>query len=132
MLMKRFLLTVAILTSAYTASKADEGMWMLTDLKEQNATAMMELGLQIPVESIYNPDSVSLKDAVGEISAETVMAYPPGIPLVIPGELVDRDVVRMIEFYYRENGQVLKDSEPRKMKVIDRSRWYLAQEYPFL
>ena len=60
------------------------------------------------------------------------MAYPPGIPLVIPGELVDRDVVRMIEFYYRENGQVLKDSEPRKMKVIDRSRWYLAQEYPFL
>ena len=64
MLMKRFLLTVAILSSAYTASKADEGMWMLTDLKEQNATAMMELGLQIPVESIYNPDSVSLKDAV--------------------------------------------------------------------
>ena len=64
MLMKRFLLTVAILSFAYTASKADEGMWMLTDLKEQNATAMMELGLQIPVESIYNPDSVSLKDAV--------------------------------------------------------------------
>ena len=62
--MKRFLLTVAILTSAYAAAKADEGMWMLTDLKQQNATAMMELGLQIPVESIYNPDSVSLKDAV--------------------------------------------------------------------
>ena len=37
---------------------------MLTDLKQQNATAMMELGLQIPVESIYNPDSISLKDAV--------------------------------------------------------------------
>lgn len=64
MLMKRFLLTVAILTSAYAAAKADEGMWMLTDLKQQNAAAMMELGLQIPVESIYNPDSVSLKDAV--------------------------------------------------------------------
>ena len=64
MLMKRFLLTVAILTSAYPAAKADEGMWMLTDLKQQNAAAMMELGLQIPVESIYNPDSVSLKDAV--------------------------------------------------------------------
>ena len=62
--MKRFLLTVAILTSAYPAAKADEGMWMLTDLKQQNAAAMMELGLQIPVESIYNPDSVSLKDAV--------------------------------------------------------------------
>ena len=88
----------------------------------------------VPPREGYDAPSkvVSLKDAVGEISAETVMAYPPGIPLVIPGELVDRDVVRMIEFYYRENGQVLKDSEPRKMKVIDRSRWYLAQEYPFL
>ena len=88
----------------------------------------------VPPREGYDAPSkvVSLKDAVGEISAETVMAYPPGIPLVIPGELVDRDVIRMIEFYYRENGQVLKDSEPRKMKVIDRSRWYLAQEYPFL
>ena len=88
----------------------------------------------VPPREGYDAPSkvVSLKDAVGEISAETVMAYPPGIPLVIPGELVDRDVVRMIEFYYRENGQVLKDSEPRKMKVIDRSRWDLAQEYPFL
>ena len=62
--MKRILLSVAILASAYSAVRADEGMWMLTDLKQQNATAMMELGLQIPVESIYNADSLSLKDAV--------------------------------------------------------------------
>ena len=62
--MKRILLSVAILAFAYSVVRADEGMWMLTDLKQQNAAAMMELGLQIPVESIYNPDSVSLKDAV--------------------------------------------------------------------
>lgn len=86
----------------------------------------------VPPREGYDAPSkiVSLKDAIGEISAETVMAYPPGIPLVIPGELVNQDVVRMIEFYYREKGEVLKDSEPRKIKVIDRSRWYLANEYP--
>ena len=72
---------------------------------------------------------VPLKDAVGEISAETVMAYPPGIPLVIPGELVGLETLRLIEFYYREKGEVLKDSAPRMMKVIDRSRWYLANEF---
>ena len=44
--------------------KADEGMWMLPDLKVQNETAMMELGLQIPVEAIYSADSLSIKDAV--------------------------------------------------------------------
>ncbi|MCD7901759.1 MAG: S46 family peptidase, partial [Bacteroides sp.] len=43
---------------------ADEGMWLLTDLKKQNEAAMMELGLQIPIEQIYNPTGVSLKDAV--------------------------------------------------------------------
>ena len=44
--------------------RADEGMWMLTDLKQQNEIAMQELGLLIPVEQIYNPDSISLKDAI--------------------------------------------------------------------
>ncbi|NDV60628.1 S46 family peptidase [Bacteroides sp. 519] len=46
-----------------TAS-ADEGMWMLTDLKAQNEVAMIELGLQMPVEQIYSPDGIALKDAV--------------------------------------------------------------------
>ncbi|MCD8260586.1 MAG: S46 family peptidase [Bacteroides sp.] len=44
--------------------KADEGMWMLPDLKSQNAAIMYEMGLEIPIESVYHPDSVSLKDAV--------------------------------------------------------------------
>lgn len=61
--MKRYLLTTFLLTALLTA-QADEGMWMLTDLKTQNATAMQELGLLIPIESVYNPDSLSLKDAV--------------------------------------------------------------------
>lgn len=43
---------------------ADEGMWVLTDLKRQNEAAMMELGLQIPVDQIYNPEGIALKDAV--------------------------------------------------------------------
>lgn len=41
-----------------------EGMWMLTDLKAQNEAAMMDLGLQIPIEEVYNPDGIALKDAV--------------------------------------------------------------------
>ena len=40
---------------------ADEGMWVLTDLKAQNAVAMRELGLEIPIEEVYNANSISLK-----------------------------------------------------------------------
>ena len=54
----------AIFSLATLSIHADEGMWMLTDLKTQNAVAMRELGLEIPVEEVYNTNGLSLKDAV--------------------------------------------------------------------
>lgn len=59
---KTLLLSAFAFFAAFAA--ADEGMWMLTDLKEQNAAVMRELGLDISVDKIYLPDSLSLKDAV--------------------------------------------------------------------
>lgn len=54
----------AIFSLATLSIHADEGMWMLTDLKTQNAVAMRELGLEIPIEEVYNANGLSLKDAV--------------------------------------------------------------------
>lgn len=71
---------------------------------------------------------VPLSDCIGEISAETVMAYPPGIPVVIPGEIITQDAVRLIEFYSNEGGEVLKDTEDGMIKIIDRSKWYLSDD----
>ncbi len=45
-------------------SYADEGMWLLPDIKEQNAVAMREFGLDINTDQIYSPDNISLKDAI--------------------------------------------------------------------
>jgi len=61
-LLKSFLLTAAVY--AALPAIADEGMWMLTDLKKQNEVAMRQLGLEIPVDQIYNPEGIALKDAV--------------------------------------------------------------------
>lgn len=61
--MKKKLLLTA-LTFISLSALADEGMWMLTDLRKQNEVAMTELGLLIPAEQIYNPDGIALKDAV--------------------------------------------------------------------
>lgn len=72
-----------------------------------------------------------LSDGIGEISAETIMAYPPGIPLVIPGEVISKDAVDLIIFYQREGGEVLKDTKSDEIKVIDRKNWYLSEELPF-
>ncbi|MCK8059259.1 MULTISPECIES: aminotransferase class I/II-fold pyridoxal phosphate-dependent enzyme [unclassified Fusibacter] len=39
---------------------------------------------------------VALEDAVGEISGESIMTYPPGIPIVTPGEKISAQMVEHI------------------------------------
>ena len=63
LLMKKQLL-IAVLSLAVFTARADEGMWMLTDLQAQNAAVMRELGLEIPIEEVYSPNGIALKDAV--------------------------------------------------------------------
>lgn len=46
------------------ALHADEGMWMLGNLNKEVRKTMRELGLQMPVDRLYNPKKPSLSDAV--------------------------------------------------------------------
>lgn len=62
--MKKQIFAIAFCFATATSVYADEGMWLLPDLKAQNEAAMMELGLQIPIDQVYNPDAISIKDAV--------------------------------------------------------------------
>lgn len=62
--MKKLAFILAASLFATLSAQADEGMWMLTDLKAQNEAAMRELGLDMTAEQIYCPDGISLKDAV--------------------------------------------------------------------
>jgi len=41
-------------------------------------------------------ETVPLEKAVGRVSAETISPYPPGIPLVVPGERLDREAIRAV------------------------------------
>ncbi len=37
---------------------------------------------------------IDIEDSIGKISGDQIMIYPPGIPLLIPGEIISEDVVR--------------------------------------
>ena len=65
MKIKKYL--VAVLAAAFTFSaQADEGMWLLQLMKQQNSIDMMKKqGLKLEADDLYNPNGVSLKDAVG-------------------------------------------------------------------
>ena len=63
----KFRLTVLIVFSLCLSNVfADEGMWLLGNLRKNKQTdrVMKELGLQMPVNKIYNPKKPSLSDAV--------------------------------------------------------------------
>ena len=42
-----------------------------------------------------------LYDAMGKVSGEYIWAYPPGIPLVTPGEEITVDLVETVERLYQ-------------------------------
>ncbi len=41
--------------------------------------------------------AVALENAVGEVAAEIIAPYPPGVPLVCPGEIVSYEVYKMLQ-----------------------------------
>ncbi len=57
-----------------------------------------------PQAAFYAPkESVPLRKARGRICSEFVMFYPPGIPILAPGEMVTGEIIDYIE-YGREKG----------------------------
>lgn len=68
-----------------------------------------------------NKKSIALKDSVGQVCSEFVMCYPPGIPILAPGEKITKEIIDYIE-YAKEKGCFLtgtQDMEVNNINVID-------------
>ena len=55
---------------------------------------------------------VRLEDAVGEISGESIMAYPPGIPVVTPGERISHEIIEYIKVLKEEESLLQGTEDP--------------------
>ncbi|MDI3534049.1 MAG: arginine decarboxylase [Thermosediminibacterales bacterium] len=60
---------------------------------------------------------VELKKAAGLISAETVAPYPPGVPLLAPGERITPEIVELI-LQMEENGIQFHGPEDTRLETI--------------
>ncbi|MGC9341529.1 MAG: S46 family peptidase, partial [Bacteroidales bacterium] len=56
------------------STRADEGMWLLHLLQEQNMEKMKEMSLELTAEEIYSINNSSLKDAVGALDGGSCTA----------------------------------------------------------
>ncbi|MBM7641966.1 aminotransferase class I/II-fold pyridoxal phosphate-dependent enzyme [Streptococcus loxodontisalivarius] len=72
-----------------------------------------------PQNAFYDErESLELQEAVGRICGEFVMCYPPGIPLLAPGELITQEIVDYILFA-KERGCSLQGTEDPEVKVVN-------------
>ncbi len=64
--------------------------------------------------------SVPLKDSVGMVSAESLMAYPPGIAVVNPGEIITQEIIDYVQALKDANLMVqgTEDPEVENIKII--------------
>ena len=57
-----------------------------------------------PQEAFYGEkESVPIGESVGRVCSEFVMCYPPGIPILAPGEMITREIIDYI-IYAKEKG----------------------------
>ncbi len=61
--------------------------------------------------------SLALDNAIGKVCSEFVMCYPPGIPILAPGEVVTQEVINYIR-YAKEKGCSLTGTEDMNVDSI--------------
>ena len=74
-----------------------------------------------PQKAFYaEKESVNIRETAGRICGESVMCYPPGIPILAPGELITKEIIDYI-IYAKEKGcsmQGTQDLYMEKLQVL--------------
>ena len=72
-----------------------------------------------PQESFYaEKESLPLRDTVGRVCSEFVMCYPPGIPILAPGEEITKGILDYI-IYAKEKGCSMTGPEDAQIEYLN-------------
>ncbi len=82
--------------------------------------AKREKVMEISDTEHYNIEETQLNCCVGKICAEYIYLYPPGIPMIVPGEKISDDFIEILKKCKRMglNIQGLQDRECRKILTV--------------
>jgi len=72
-----------------------------------------------PQEAFYAPKkSVPLEESIGEVCSEFIMCYPPGIPVLAPGERITEEIIQYI-LYAKAKGCSMTGPEDPDIERIN-------------
>mmetsp|Transcript_47305 Transcript_47305/g.120721 ORF Transcript_47305/g.120721 Transcript_47305/m.120721 type:complete len:121 (+) Transcript_47305:54-416(+) len=61
---------------------------------------------------------VSMEEGAGEVCGELLCPYPPGIPLLFPGERISGAALALLAEVQRQGGRVVGASDPQLRSVL--------------
>ncbi|WP_333859723.1 aminotransferase class I/II-fold pyridoxal phosphate-dependent enzyme [Clostridium sp.] len=74
--------------------------------------------IRIPRDAFNSPKkSLLLKNSIGMISGEFLMAYPPGIPILCPGEEITKEIVDYVQ-KLKDTGLYVQGTEDPEVEYI--------------
>ncbi|MBD2233193.1 aminotransferase class I/II-fold pyridoxal phosphate-dependent enzyme [Phormidium tenue] len=83
------------------------------------ADSLFTLPVVSPREAFFAAtETVGAKAAVGRISADTVSAYPPGIPAIVAGEVIGEGAIAHLTTIKQQGGYVTGGNAPEAFRVL--------------
>ena len=87
-------------------------------------TFMIPKAAYTPHQAIYQPKRyIPLEESEGCVSGEYIIPYPPGIPLLIPGEVINNEIIQYIKVMHKEGMEIvgIKDETYQSIAVLEES-----------
>lgn len=114
----------SVLNNLYNALLAissqyhDSSQPVHTPILKQLAIPEQAMGLRDVFYADQRP--VNIEDALGEICAESLMIYPPGIPIVMAGERISQEVIDYWQFINNQPIIKIGTENSNQVYIIDR------------
>jgi arginine/lysine/ornithine decarboxylase len=71
-----------------------------------------------PRDAFYmNEGEIDFEKSAGFVSAEFVIPYPPGIPVIVPGEKISRKAIDIIKNYAESGVEIVGCTHQRLEKI---------------
>lgn len=77
-----------------------------------------EIRLAIYDAYLKNKKQLDLKDSIGEIAAASIIPYPPGVPLIVPGEVITERLYETLVFLMANDIEIVGLMGYNKDKVL--------------
>jgi arginine/lysine/ornithine decarboxylase len=94
-----------------------EGPGETAAIVRPTATFANEMALPPREAFLGDWEVVTVEEAVGRISCESIAGYPPGIPALLPGERISADTVRYLRELVASGARLHGASDPRFERV---------------